>query len=227
MQLAGRLQVGAAAARLCEERSVFVGELADRLRAARVDAEDVDHRCDETCVTPATQATADGARRPFESVNLSELISTAARRRPRRRRNCVDSVNGKLLHLRGLCCLSEVVTSFAWRTRRHGRPCPPHLREYPLPRNVRATGKRNARPVGAANVADLARVDCHSGEKRAGFRLQHAARAGARPWRCLLHQRARTARRGPAAAARQLRSARASSWQRRTTAASGSTRGST
>ena len=51
-QLADRLQVGAAAARLCEDEPVFVGELADRLRAARVDAEDVGHRCNETCVTP-------------------------------------------------------------------------------------------------------------------------------------------------------------------------------
>ena len=52
LELADRLQVGAAAARLGEERAVRVGEQADRLRAAGVDAEDVDHGCNETCVMP-------------------------------------------------------------------------------------------------------------------------------------------------------------------------------
>ena len=43
LQLAGRLQVGAAGARLGDERAVLVRELTDRLRAARIDAEDVNH----------------------------------------------------------------------------------------------------------------------------------------------------------------------------------------
>ena len=43
LQLAGRLQVGAARRALGDERAVFVRELAHRLRAARVDAENMNH----------------------------------------------------------------------------------------------------------------------------------------------------------------------------------------
>ena len=43
LELADRLQVGAAAARFREDLAVLVRELADRLGAAGVDAENVDH----------------------------------------------------------------------------------------------------------------------------------------------------------------------------------------